>query len=419
MYLKINFENSTKKVMFKDELRNEAAFFELLERFTKLKRSEFLATFNDAENDTVPLLDQFDLDYFVTDGQSRNFLVVNVVSNVHGTKPAESAKPVDITPDVLASGKTEETLHPFLDNIVQNLQNFATLPLFLGQRQTSEMNIQTETPATVEKCSETITCQQTNTGQQTQVTQQETKETQTKEKAVTSSDELKILSERIEALERSFHQQSLSQSQIVQPQEPPKVVKVDESLSKSQVTTSHVGITCDGCKKWPIVGKRYKCLVCHDFDLCQTCEEKNDHMHPMVRCSTQANNFVLERIRRKYVKVSGQGCLRDVNEARGCRGIEGAIRGLFSKGRHGPRMFPHGPFPQPFHNQTAPAQAPAPAKEEANPQADFSMKSKEEMLQFMLPDNPEVWPRLLRKYGHMDLSEFCAMVNLHDPQMPE
>jgi hypothetical protein len=39
----------------------------------------------------------------------------------------------------------------------------------------------------------------------------------------------------------------------------------------------HHGITCDGCGVKPIKGVRYKCLACHDFDLCSSCEAKNQH----------------------------------------------------------------------------------------------------------------------------------------------
>lgn len=410
MYLKINFDNATKKVMFKDELRTEAAFFDLLERFTKLKRSDFIATFTDAEEDTVPLTDQFDLDYFVTDGQSRNFMVVNVESREKAGKPLEEAKLASTSADVPIGEMSGEPLHPIIGNLVHNLQNLASLPLFFGQRQTSEMNIQTETPATNEKCSETVACQQTNAGQQTQVSPQKSKETQTKEKEVAPSSELKVLSERIEALERSFLQQSLSQVSL-QPEQA-KVVKEETPLSKTQVTTSHIGITCDGCKKWPIVGKRYKCLVCNDFDLCQTCEEKNDHSHPMVRCSSQVDSFLLERVRRKFVKVSGQGTLRGPNEERHAGRFRGGLRGLFGKGKLQPSMNSETYIRCPFQND------PSNTSDQLKGQTDSNLTSKQEMLQFMLPDHPHLWPQILEKYGYMGLSEFCALVSLYDPVSP-
>lgn len=39
---------------------------------------------------------------------------------------------------------------------------------------------------------------------------------------------------------------------------------------------SHDGVFCDACEG-PISGFRYKCLGCHDYDLCSTCEAKGLH----------------------------------------------------------------------------------------------------------------------------------------------
>lgn len=33
----------------------------------------------------------------------------------------------------------------------------------------------------------------------------------------------------------------------------------------------HIDITCDGCDTEPIIGNRFKCRVCEDRDLCETC----------------------------------------------------------------------------------------------------------------------------------------------------
>ena len=41
----------------------------------------------------------------------------------------------------------------------------------------------------------------------------------------------------------------------------------------------HFGFICDGCGMKPIVGKRYKCKGCHNFDYCETCYEKNKNIH--------------------------------------------------------------------------------------------------------------------------------------------
>lgn len=47
--------------------------------------------------------------------------------------------------------------------------------------------------------------------------------------------------------------------------------------------TVHPGITCDGCQG-SVVGNRYKCTQCPDFDLCQGCSDKNLHPeHNMIK----------------------------------------------------------------------------------------------------------------------------------------
>ena len=42
----------------------------------------------------------------------------------------------------------------------------------------------------------------------------------------------------------------------------------------------HDCVTCDDCGVSPIIGKRYKCAVCNNFDFCSKCEEKNKDSHP-------------------------------------------------------------------------------------------------------------------------------------------
>ena len=47
----------------------------------------------------------------------------------------------------------------------------------------------------------------------------------------------------------------------------------------------HPMYICDGCGMDPIVGARYKCTVCDDFDYCEACEEKfkSEHKHPFLK----------------------------------------------------------------------------------------------------------------------------------------
>ena len=48
-------------------------------------------------------------------------------------------------------------------------------------------------------------------------------------------------------------------------------------------TVKHNFVTCDICKSNPIIGIRYKCSICSDYDLCSICEDKYGHEHPLFK----------------------------------------------------------------------------------------------------------------------------------------
>ena len=46
---------------------------------------------------------------------------------------------------------------------------------------------------------------------------------------------------------------------------------------KFEEKPTFLGVECDGCHTKPLIGVRYKCLNCENFDLCEKCEEKGQH----------------------------------------------------------------------------------------------------------------------------------------------
>merc|ERR1711892_1037254 len=67
-----------------------------------------------------------------------------------------------------------------------------------------------------------------------------------------------------------------------------KSMKKPENTGNDSTEESHIhaGVTCDVCEKTPIIGSRYKCVVCPDFDLCGSCEAAGRHPgHNMMRIS--------------------------------------------------------------------------------------------------------------------------------------
>lgn len=67
------------------------------------------------------------------------------------------------------------------------------------------------------------------------------------------------------------------------------------------------GVSCDSCSKGNFRGKRFKCLICYDYDLCATCYEngatttRHTADHPMQCILTRtdfgkANTFYIDFI---------------------------------------------------------------------------------------------------------------------------
>jgi len=59
---------------------------------------------------------------------------------------------------------------------------------------------------------------------------------------------------------------------------------------------SDLGVSCDSCLKGNFRGRRYKCLICYDYDLCATCYEagatttRHTTEHPM-QCILTRSDF--------------------------------------------------------------------------------------------------------------------------------
>ncbi|CAF0753690.1 unnamed protein product [Adineta ricciae] len=68
----------------------------------------------------------------------------------------------------------------------------------------------------------------------------------------------------------------------------PKVKKSEETTENA---TLHAGVTCDGCQG-PVIGNRYKCVECPDYDLCQGCSDKKLHPeHNMIKMTRPSQRF--------------------------------------------------------------------------------------------------------------------------------
>jgi len=91
----------------------------------------------------------------------------------------------------------------------------------------------------------------------------------------------KVINENLELAKEEILKKTLNEANKV-------FDKIKQSHISSSMMTSiviHSAVCCDGCGVSPIVGNRYKCTVCSNFDYCENCEEKNSeiHQHPFFK----------------------------------------------------------------------------------------------------------------------------------------
>ena len=58
----------------------------------------------------------------------------------------------------------------------------------------------------------------------------------------------------------------------------------------SKCKTIHNGVSCNYCKRCPIIGYRFKCMECPDYNLCQICEKVVEHEHDFIRFTKEEKN---------------------------------------------------------------------------------------------------------------------------------
>lgn len=55
---------------------------------------------------------------------------------------------------------------------------------------------------------------------------------------------------------------------------------------------THEGVSCDNCMKSNFTGKRYKCLICYDFDLCSVCYDQSKALVSSNNSSSSSSSSI-------------------------------------------------------------------------------------------------------------------------------
>uniref|UniRef100_A0A8B9LNC0 E3 ubiquitin-protein ligase MIB2 n=1 Tax=Astyanax mexicanus TaxID=7994 RepID=A0A8B9LNC0_ASTMX len=87
----------------------------------------------------------------------------------------------------------------------------------------------------------------------------------------------------------------------------------------AQIGVRHSNIICDSCKKHGIMGMRWKCKVCFDYDLCTHCYMNNKHdlSHAFERYETAHSQPVSLAPRQNLSRIILKGIFQGVKVVRG------------------------------------------------------------------------------------------------------
>ena len=67
--------------------------------------------------------------------------------------------------------------------------------------------------------------------------------------------------------------------------------EIDDSIEIPLSVEYHTGVAGSGSGNCPIIGIRYKCIICDDFDYCEKCEKEKGyvHEHPLYKLRFKIN----------------------------------------------------------------------------------------------------------------------------------
>jgi len=188
----------------------------------------------------------------------------------------------------------------------------------------------------------------------------------------------------------------------------------------------HRNVSCDVCGQEGIVGTRYKCTVCPNYDLCETCEPLHDRSHPMIKINVPLSEMgtpgmweffratgggrggrcgMAGRGRPRFGCPFGGRGRRHGGRGRGCRGGRGRGRGHGGRGKCFQKMREH-------------------MREHMGPDFETKMREHMEKMQahmkeHMGPEFAENMPKMACKFMKMmckNMNEACGQQQQNQPQ---
>ena len=326
MHLKLVYKTQEKELLLTKRSNELEILKEEIANFTGKATDLLSITFIDIDDDIVSVSDDFDFEYLLE--QTNHFVVVTIRDR---RKESENSAPIvkesepqgkatvqlveqdETEPLLEAEEKSAEDDNKFDVDLISNEngsekeQNSADS---LNNSEAENQNQETESDfceisnGSQNKIAEHENLQESEISEKKETEnisnnlemQNEENNKQSIADIIRNSTAVLDLSNRIEQLGCTIKDNFISiQNDFARMINPNAARKPSESqLTNNAIIGApvrHCEAKCDGCFAMPIVGKRYKCLQCVDFDLCESCEAEGKHAsdHPMVRFAERYN----------------------------------------------------------------------------------------------------------------------------------
>lgn len=249
MVLKLVFEDKLKKVSLDNRTVSLEDTLEIASRLAKAKVDQIELYYVDSEGDVIKIVDSDDFEYFMSNTNEGN------------------------------------EAHPVIEVKIAT-QNSEISPLALESLKEMEQKVKLLSESIVEVKNSLVASKEV--------------ETQIESKPeIVPEPELEIFPEP--------EQKDEPEAQVEQeaPEEQPFVDETspEPKREKPSIRIVHMNVVCDGCRAHPIIGRRFKCMICPNYDLCESCEAKDDHEHPMLRLSKLSSNFFLDKAQKNFASL--------------------------------------------------------------------------------------------------------------------
>ena len=292
MFLKIILKDQVKKLSFSPELRNYQSLLNLIIDITKQNKDNIDLVFIDFEGDKITICDEFDMDYFIKTFEGNDFAELKI-NEKKLNEVYQGFIDVNLTNNNLEVKKsfTEitnselELKEKEIDFLKQEKEN--TLLLKSSENiltNVKESFVQTENDFNI--ISNDLNNQDISRISQP-IDNLHIKNNETLRDL--DSFNFEELENKVNFLMQNFNKSSFVKNNSNSSDKKLKIInnfiqslKLESSINEELNFNT---ITCNYCKK-KIENLRFKCLICHDYDLCGECNKNKVHSHEMIQSVT-------------------------------------------------------------------------------------------------------------------------------------